>query len=836
MLLRPPAGLAEPGKPAAGQVKEILRTHCAVCHGGGKAAKGGFGFVLDRDRLVSRRLVVPGDASASDLYRRVQAGEMPPPARQPRPTQREMQVIREWITAGAPAFESAFQTARALSPREVEAVILEDLKKLDPRQRRFVRYLTLTHVAFAGRPKTDAQTLREAAGKLLNSLSWHPCLRLPDAIDGAGTVLRLDLRAYKWSAVLWEKLAAAYPYRMAAPAGIAGEIARYTGTDAAFVRADWFVATAARPPLYHDLLQLPTTDRALERLLQVDVPANIQEDNVQRAGFNDSGVSQNNRLIERHDAAHGALWRSYDFAGNSGRQNLFEHPLGPNAGAVSFQAAGGEIIFHLPNGLYGYMLVDAAGRRIDKAPAEIVSDPRRPDRRVETAVSCMSCHARGLLPKADQLRAHVRKNARVFGKDVLAAVEALHPPPAGFMSRIERDNARYLGTLKKLGVRDAEEEPINLAMQRFEETLEGRVAAAELGLSTAELAAFLERSPALARTFGGLLVPGGTVPRDVFQDNFAELIRGVGTPTETTASTRGVGVPFRGHSATVNCVALSADARRAVSGSDDGTVRLWDIDTGIELTCLHGSGAILAVTLSSDGNLLLAAGRDRLVRLWDLRTAKQVRVFAGHTDSIHCVAFSPDGTRAVSGGDDRSLHVWDLLGKKESAVLATHTDAITNVAWSRDGSHLLSGSCDGSVRFWDLARRKQVWCLEGHVGPVLSVALARDGKTAFSGGNDKTVRLWSLTTGTELHCFLGHQNAVVHVQPSADGKRLFSSGSQHRGAERNWRHWDLIQKREAGSLSAGEEYRFGCATFSPDGRLVLVGGPEGFVRLWRWSN
>src|SRR3954454_23074536 len=111
---------------------------------------------------------------------------------------------------------------------------------------------------------------------------------------------------------------------------------------------------------------MPTTDRAVERLLQVDVPGDIQDDSVLRAGFNDSGVSKNNRVLERHDAAFGALWRSYDFADNTGRQNVFEHPLGPNTGETSFAPAGGEIIFHLPNGLLGFLLVDGRGRRIDK--------------------------------------------------------------------------------------------------------------------------------------------------------------------------------------------------------------------------------------------------------------------------------------------------------------------------------------------------------------------------------------------------------------------------------------------------------------------------------------
>src|SRR5207237_1309513 len=84
-------------------------------------------------------------------------------------------------------------------------------------------------------------------------------------------------------------------------------------------------------------------------------------------------------------------------------------------------------IFSLPNGLQGYMLVDAKGKRIDKGPTSIVSDPKRPDRAVENGLSCMSCHARGIIPKADQVRAHALKNARSFAAAELDAVKDLYP-------------------------------------------------------------------------------------------------------------------------------------------------------------------------------------------------------------------------------------------------------------------------------------------------------------------------------------------------------------------------------------------------------------------------
>lgn len=835
--INPGAALPNDPAPLGQEAKAILQANCAGCHGGGKAAKGGFGFVLDRDRLVSGRLITPGDAGQSDLFLRIQQREMPPPSAKQRPSVAEVKILQRWIDAGAPAFEPARSLAKTLSPTEVTESILTDLQGLDPRRRRFTRYLTFSHLAFAGRPAKDLETTREAVGKLLNSLSWHSHITLPEPVDADATILRIDLRAYKWSAAFWEKLAAAYPYRLQT-LGASKALAGYTGTEVAALRADWFVATASRPPFYHDLLQLPSGDRALERLLQVDVVGDIQDDNVMRAGFNDSGVSKNNRLLERHDAAYGALWRSYDFAKNSGRQNLFEHPLGPNAGATSFQPAGGEMIFHLPNGLHAYMLVDAKGQRIDKGPIEIVADPRRPDQRVETGISCMSCHARGLLFKADQLRGHVEKNEQVFGKQVVDAVRAIHPRPARFKAHIDEDNIRYLKALEKFGIRDPDEEPINLVTLRFEATLDGRIAAAELGLKLDELSAFLQQNPDEARLFGGLLVAGGTVQRAVFQEHFPELARRLlaAQAVQAAKAKPEVEPAFQGHAATVNCVVLSSDGKTAASGGDDGAVRIWQIPDGALRASLEGNqrGEIYAVAFSADGKFLLSAGRDRLVRLWDIDRRKQVRVFRGHTDAVRCVAFSLDGKRAVSGGDDRSVRIWDVASGEEMTTLDGHTGSITSVAWSRDGARILSGSRDGTARWWDVPRSKSIVSLEGHAGPVLSVALAPDEMTALTGGNDKTVRLWSLPGGKELHGFAGHDNAVVQVQFYPDGREFMSSSSQFQSSANVWRRWSVADRKQIGAKSVDSDVRFGCTAFSPDGRHLIVGGPGGFLRLWNW--
>src|SRR5206468_122945 len=125
-------------------------------------------------------------------------------------------------------------------------------------------------------------------------------------------------------------------------------IADMTQCSLPYVRVDWFVAVASRPPLYHDILQLPRTESELEKLLRVDTLENIRQERAVRAGFNGSGVSRNNRLIERHESGATVYWKSYDFGANTGRQNLFAQPLGPGDHDAAFLHDGSEIIFSLP--------------------------------------------------------------------------------------------------------------------------------------------------------------------------------------------------------------------------------------------------------------------------------------------------------------------------------------------------------------------------------------------------------------------------------------------------------------------------------------------------------
>src|SRR5262249_56008536 len=136
-------------------------------------------------------------------------GEVRPPGRNWRPGKDELARLKRWIEAGAPAFVAA-APRQFLPETAVQRLLLDDLKTVNPRHRRFVRYFTLAPLANQGLAEKDLDTARQAVAKLINSLSWHPRLTRPTPIDPGQTLFRIDLRHYKWTAAQWERLVSAY--------------------------------------------------------------------------------------------------------------------------------------------------------------------------------------------------------------------------------------------------------------------------------------------------------------------------------------------------------------------------------------------------------------------------------------------------------------------------------------------------------------------------------------------------------------------------------------------------------------------------------------------------
>src|SRR5262245_56793279 len=171
----------------ADRAREVLTAHCVRCHGDPANAKGGFGYILDRERLVARGKVVPGKPADSPLVRMVETGEMPPAGRK-KPSADELTALRQRIAASAPA--PAAPHRRFLAAAAMLSLVRSDLREMPARQRRFTRYLTLAHLHNAGGSEDELRQTRQAVSKLVNSLSWHRRITVPATVGAEGLVLR----------------------------------------------------------------------------------------------------------------------------------------------------------------------------------------------------------------------------------------------------------------------------------------------------------------------------------------------------------------------------------------------------------------------------------------------------------------------------------------------------------------------------------------------------------------------------------------------------------------------------------------------------------------------
>ncbi len=197
----------------------------------------------------------------------------------------------------------------------------------------------------------------------------------------------------------------------------------------------------------------------------------------------------------------------------------------------------------------------------------------------------------------------------------------------------------------------------------------------------------------------------------------------------------------------VNTVAFSPDSKILASGSEDGNLYLWDVETGRKLKALiEATENIFSLAFSNDGKTLASGNAGNTIRLWDIATGEKVKTLTGHTNWVFSVAFSPDGQTLASGSWDHTIRLWDTTTGQHLKTFVGHKLTVWSVAFSPDGFTLASGSHDKTIRLWNIATGAQIATLTGHTAPVKSVAFSPNGVTLASGSIDGTVRLWDLTS------------------------------------------------------------------------------------------
>jgi WD40 repeat protein/serine/threonine protein kinase len=289
-----------------------------------------------------------------------------------------------------------------------------------------------------------------------------------------------------------------------------------------------------------------------------------------------------------------------------------------------------------------------------------------------------------------------------------------------------------------------------------------------------------------------------------------------------------VRLTLTGHTGPVHFVALSPDERKIATASQDGTAKIWDINTGIELLTLTGhSDEVIGIDFNSDGTRLATSSYDGTTKVWDANSGEEILTFTGHVGPVVSAYFNPDGTRLVTNGlYDGMVIVWDTNTGEALLSIRAHRAPIWHVTYDQEGTRIATASVDGTAKIWDAKSGELLLTLDGQAGLVSRVAFSPDGLFLATGHENGTAKIWDSGSGKELLSFEGHTTLVLWICFSPDGKRLATAS-----VDGMVKIWDVTSGDELFTLAGHRSAVMGLV-FTGDGNYLISGSFDGTTKVW----
>lgn len=314
---------------------------------------------------------------------------------------------------------------------------------------------------------------------------------------------------------------------------------------------------------------------------------------------------------------------------------------------------------------------------------------------------------------------------------------------------------------------------------------------------------------------------------------------------------------LEGHTGSVSSLALTQEETLLVSGSADGTIKVWDLGTnkssGSRQTVFDGN---IAVAITPDEKKAISGGWHKKIYIWDLSNGKCISILDGHTGNVMAIAVTPDGKHAISGGDDKTLRIWDLSSGLCIKTLEGHKETVMTIKVTSNGKYVISGGfdktiqiwkfpddhhmtleCDGgildivvmpddrqivscstsdTVSIWDLESGKETVLLKGHLAS--SLALTPDSREIVLGCKDGMITVFDLGAKENIVSFKGHEGTIWALAITSDGRRLISGSD-----DETLKIWDMAEKNNLRTLGGHQKQVFALA-ITPDSTKIVSGG------------
>lgn len=283
------------------------------------------------------------------------------------------------------------------------------------------------------------------------------------------------------------------------------------------------------------------------------------------------------------------------------------------------------------------------------------------------------------------------------------------------------------------------------------------------------------------------------------------------------------------HNARVTTALFSPDGKYILDASEDNTAYLWEVPTQRNFVLSGHRAKLTTATFSNDGKLIATSSEDGTAIIWDSATRKVKTILSGHNAPVTWVNFAPDSKLVVTASADKTARIWDVATGKTMFELVGHTGSLRMAVFSPEINILITASDDGIAKLWSGATGQLLFDLKDHKGSVDYVAFSPDGKSVVTVDEDKTAKVWDVATGRQLKQLLGHQQRVNKAVFSSDGKQIVTASNDNTA-----RVWDVSTEREAARLLMPRPVT--TARFSSDGQFVVTASENNAAYIWNAST